>query len=194
MSDHTTEPKHIESLADLIPDANNANKGRERGMRLLEDSLQQLGAGRSVLADRNGRLIAGNKTVEQAGSIGIEDIVVVQTDGTQLVVVQRTDLDLLTDARAKRLAVADNKIAQENLEWDASVLNGYADEGVLDGLFSDKEIERLRAVMSEEETGEVQEDVAYEYRIIVECASEAQQTELLKQFEGKGLSCRALIS
>src|SRR5689334_3265124 len=98
----------IKKLADLTPDDKNANRGTERGAALLENSLREYGAGRSILVDSKGKIIAGNKTVEQAGQIGLEDVIVVQTDGTKLVAVQRTDLDLDKDPRAKALAIADN--------------------------------------------------------------------------------------
>jgi hypothetical protein len=43
----------------------------------------------------------------------------VETDGSELVVVKRTDLDLYseTDKRARQLAYADNKIAEVDLAW-----------------------------------------------------------------------------
>ena len=44
-------------------DSRNANKGTERGLALLDKSLRQYGAGRSILVDKNGRVIAGNKTL-----------------------------------------------------------------------------------------------------------------------------------
>lgn len=53
-------------LSDLAPDARNANKGTERGNAMIENSLRQFGAGRSILLDRHGRIIAGNKTAENA--------------------------------------------------------------------------------------------------------------------------------
>ena len=43
---------------------------------------------------------------------------VVKTDGTFLIAVQRDDLDLATDPRAKALAIADNRIGELDLEWD----------------------------------------------------------------------------
>src|SRR5687767_10793140 len=100
--------KSIRTLADLTPDDRNANKGTERGTGLIESSLRSYGAGRSVLADKNGRLIAGNKTVEGCVNAGIERVRVVQTDGHELVVVQRTDLDL-DDKAARELALIDNR-------------------------------------------------------------------------------------
>lgn len=89
---------------------------------MIEDSLRSYGAGRSILVDKNLRIIAGNKTAENAGSIGIDDVIIVQTDGTKLVAVQRMDLDLETDKAAKELAVADNRAGQVSLEWDGGVL------------------------------------------------------------------------
>lgn len=77
----------------ITPDPNNANKGTQRGRGLLEKSLRQYGAGRSVLADKNGMLIAGNKTAEVAQELVIP-YRVVETDGHELIVVQRNDLDL----------------------------------------------------------------------------------------------------
>lgn len=75
-------------VADLTPDTQNANKGTERGGAMIEDSLRRFGAGRSILIDKHGNVIAGNKTLEHAGSIGMEDVIVVQTDGTKIVAVQ----------------------------------------------------------------------------------------------------------
>jgi sporulation protein YlmC with PRC-barrel domain len=108
-------------IAELTPDDVNANKGTERGSSMLEKSLRAYGAGRSVLVDKAGRIIAGNKTVEAAGSIGLEDALVIETDGTQVVVVKRTDLDL-DSPEARGLAVADNRVAEVGLSWDMDAL------------------------------------------------------------------------
>ena len=124
--------KQIESIADLVPDARNANRGTERGTGLIETSLRNYGAGRSVLADRNGVLIAGNKTIEGAASAGLQKVRVVQTDGTEVVVVQRTDLDLQTDKAARELAIIDNRAGQVSLEWDADELDRLAGDYDID--------------------------------------------------------------
>ena len=80
--------------------------------QIVEDSLRNYGAGRSILLDKHGNIIAGNKTAEGAARIGLDDVIVVKTDGTKLVAVQRTDLDLTTDKAAKELAIADNRAGQ----------------------------------------------------------------------------------
>ena len=102
----------------LRQDPNNANKGTKRGRALLEESLRQHGAGRSILADKHGVIIAGNKTLETATELGLP-VRIVESDGTELVVVKRTDLDLEHDPAARALAYADNRVGQVDLQWDA---------------------------------------------------------------------------
>lgn len=115
----------------LTFDQRNANRGTRRGRALLEHSLQEYGAGRSVLADRNGALIAGNKTLEQWSRQG-KPVRIVQTSGDELVVVQRTDLDLYDqqDRRARELAYADNRVGELDLAWDADQLVEDRESGV----------------------------------------------------------------
>ena len=130
-------------LSDLIPDHANANKGTERGRYALEASLRQYGAGRSILLDKNGRIIAGNKTAEVAADVGLDDVLIVQTDGKQIVAVQRTDLDI-DSAEGRGLAYADNRVGELSLDWDAEQVLADINAGVdLSGLFFDFEIDKL---------------------------------------------------
>ena len=136
----------------LQPDPHNANNGTQRGRGMLERSLRQYGAGRSILADRNGVVIAGNKTLECAVDIGLP-VRIVQSDGTELVVVQRTDLDLNTDASARELAYADNRIAEVDLAWDAEQITEDREAGVnLDALFLPGELDAMLEGLPEVDT------------------------------------------
>ena len=96
----------------LIPDNINANKGTEYGQHLVESSLRQFGAGRSILLDKNNRIIAGNKTIENAAAIGLENVIVIETTGDQIVAVKRTDVDL------------DSKFGRELMLRPKPILNG----------------------------------------------------------------------
>lgn len=108
-------------ITDLVGDNLNFNKGTQYGDHLMEESLRQFGLGRSILLDRNNRIIAGNKTTEKSGELGFEDVLIVETDGKTLVAVKRTDIDL--DSKAGReLALADNATAHANLEWDEEAI------------------------------------------------------------------------
>jgi len=131
------------TITDLIFDDRNANRGTARGRALLSESLKAYGAGRSVLADRRGQVIAGNKVVEHAKALGLP-IRVVQSDGRTLVVVQRTDLDLTSDPRARALAIADNRVAELDLAWDPAVLDQLRADGLNVGTWwTDAEWEEL---------------------------------------------------
>lgn len=108
-------------IANLIPDNLNANKGTQYGQHLIEKSLRELGAGRSILLDKNNRIIAGNKTVENAANIGLEDVLIIETDGKQIVAVKRTDIDIDTE-QGHKMAIADNSTSKANLEWDKEAI------------------------------------------------------------------------
>lgn len=121
-------------------DPKNANRGTVRGAQMVEASLEAFGAGRSALASAEGVVIAGNKTVTAARKRKVP-IRVVETDGTELIVVKRTDLPY-DDPRAQGLAVADNRAAEVGLEWDPVVLRAV-DVDVVAPFFSVPEIRAL---------------------------------------------------
>ena len=142
--------KDIQTLDDLTPDDRNANKGTPRGQYMVQHSLEQYGAGRSILVDKNGKIIAGNKTTQAAQEMALP-VRVVQSDGRELIVVQRTDLDLDNDAAARALAVADNRASEVGLAWDAEVLGELAQEVDLSKMFFPDE---LSAILAEQPDGE----------------------------------------
>lgn len=129
-------------ISDLKPDAQNANKGTKRGHKAVAESLKRYGAGRSILIDREGRIIAGNKTAANAAAAGISDVIVVESDGSKIIAVKRTDLDL-NDPKAKELAIADNRVAQLRLDWDADVLDQLSGDLDLKPFFTDDELRDL---------------------------------------------------
>jgi DNA modification methylase len=117
------KPKiRVVPIAQLILDEKNANKGTKRGRELLGDSLEKYGAGRSVVLDRRDRVIAGNKTVEAARAAGMKSVAVIESDGSSLIAVQRGDLDLKKDKKARELAIADNRVSEIDLDWNPEVL------------------------------------------------------------------------
>lgn len=117
----------MEKAADLIPDNRNINKGSEYGNKLLGQSLSKLGAGRSILIDKNNRVIAGNKTLEQFSALGMEDIQIVETDGKRLIAVKRTDIDI-DSKQGRELAIADNTVSKHNYIEDAEVMEAICEE------------------------------------------------------------------
>lgn len=109
------------NIESLVPDNKNFNKGTQYGDHLMDESLRRFGLGRSILIDKNNRIIAGNKTAEKAADIGFTDVVVVEVDGNQLVAVKRKDIDL-DSAKGRELALADNATGKANLAWDEELI------------------------------------------------------------------------
>jgi len=117
-------------LADLKPDLKNVNTGTPRGGEMLRRSLQNYGAARSIVVDKNLRVIAGNQTLEAAAAVGLDaEIILVPSDGKKLCVVQRVDVDI--DSKAGReLAIADNRTNEVSFQADPLMLAWHASNGV----------------------------------------------------------------
>ena len=108
-------------IEELAQDTHNFNKGNEQGQELMERSFKEMGAGRSILIDRNGHIIAGNKSQKAAIAAGIKKVRVIETTGDELVAVKRTDVDI-DSAEGRKMAYLDNLTTQVNLTWDQTEL------------------------------------------------------------------------
>ena len=115
------QDNEIKKISDLVPDAGNYNRGTEKGRKLIGKSLKKFGAGRSILIDKDGNVIAGNKTLEGAATAGIDEVIVVKTTGRQIVAVQRTDLEI-GSKKGREMALADNATGAANLSWDLEMM------------------------------------------------------------------------
>jgi hypothetical protein len=124
---HVMPNKKPSKIGDLLPDNRNANKHSEFGSSLLQKSLQQNGLGRSILISSDNVVIAGNGVLETAGGLGIEDVQVIDTDGTKIIAVRRTDIKSNTDY-FYNMALADNVTAKHNIVIDADIVTAIAED------------------------------------------------------------------
>lgn len=113
--------ENVIDITELHQDVHNFNKGTETGGVLMQRSFKELGAGRSILIDKHGNIIAGNKSHQAAIAAGIKNVRVIETNGDELVAVKRMDVDI-DSAEGRRMAYLDNLTTQVNLEWDADQL------------------------------------------------------------------------
>jgi ParB-like chromosome segregation protein Spo0J len=132
-ADQTT----IKTLADLRADPRNARRHSERNVAMLERSLEQYGAARSIVVDEEGQIIAGHGVVEAAANVGIEKVRPVEADGNEIIAVVRRGLSKKQKAE---LAIADNR-TQELSEWDADMLK--ESDADLEKFFTAGELEAL---------------------------------------------------
>lgn len=134
-------------------DKKNYRKHNEKNKQLIEKSLKECGAGRSIVIDNEDEIIAGNGIYEQAQKLGLKTKVV-ETDGSELVVVKRTDL-ATDDAKRKQLAVMDNSTSDSS-EFDFELLQADFDKEQLGdwGIDADFEIEEEEKEVIEDEVPE----------------------------------------
>lgn len=117
-------------LTDYQPNAAYHNRGTARGAEAIQHSFALYGAGRSLVVDKHGVLIAGNQSAKGAAQTALTDVIEVETDGTALVVVKRTDLDLADGTKATELAYADNRASELSFDLDTARLTADLEAGV----------------------------------------------------------------
>lgn len=134
---------------DIKYDQHNYRDHDERNLSLIKKSIQRCGAGRSILLDKNGEIIAGNATYKTLQELGIP-VKIIPTDGKTAIALQRTDLDTNSRKR-KELAAFDNSTS-DGVRWNADNLAADFDLAELPQLG----IEGLQSVEPEPE--EIVED------------------------------------
>lgn len=100
-------------------DPNNPNKGTDEGRALVQESIDEVGAGRSIVVAADNTVMAGNKTLQAARAAGIQNIIEVETRGDTLVAVKRMDWVDGNDPKAREYSYFDNRAGQVGLLWDA---------------------------------------------------------------------------
>ncbi len=115
-------------ISELKQDPENARRHNPRNVGQIERSISTDGFGRSGLLAEDLTIAAGNATADAAVSAGMEEVIVVDSDGTKPVYVRRTDLKS-GSPEFRRLALSDNRAA-ELAEWDAEVLQSFMDDGI----------------------------------------------------------------
>ena len=121
------EQEKIINIEELVQDEHNFNKGTDEGGKLMERSFKEMGAGRSVLIDKHGKIIAGNKSQKAAIAAGIKRVRVIETTGDELIAVKRTDVELESE-QGRKMALLDNLTTQVNLAWDEAELQTITGE------------------------------------------------------------------
>lgn len=105
-------------LKDLKQDKRNYRKHNDKNLKLIRKSVDDCGLGRSIVIDKNNEIVAGNGLVSSISKN--TPIKVIETDGSELVVVKRTDLDT-NDEKRKKLAVMDNS-SSDTSQFDIDLL------------------------------------------------------------------------
>lgn len=171
------------NIESLVPDNKNFNKGTEYGDRLMDESLRKFGLARSIVIDKNNRIIAGNKTAEKAADIGFTDVLVVEVDGNQLVAVKRKDIDL-DSAKGRELALADNATSKANLAWDESLIEEVSQQWGFEP--QDWGVDVFQQEEPEQEEPSGKKEIST--RLIVECGDVTKLSLLFSELQNRGFT------
>ena len=133
------------SINNLKSDHKNARKRTDRSAALIAESLKRYGAARSIVIDEDGRILAGNGTVEGAKKAGINKVRIIEAEGDELIAVRRSGL---SEDEKVGLAIADNR-SSDLSEWDNEMLRQLSEEHDLTPWFEDGEL--LAEVLEPEE-------------------------------------------
>ena len=191
---HTIRDGHI---GEFRPDPGNTRAHTPRNVAMIEHALHSVGAGRSLVATKEGTIIAGNATLDAAAAAGIEHAIVIHSDGHALIIHQRDDLSD-QDMRATQLSVFDNRasdLSTFDVDRLADVRADYPD--IFASVWTDDEWTKMfeRGIPADSVVYDSDAQLgALEYRVVVDCDSESAQADLIAELQTRGLTCRALIS
>src|SRR5262245_27444280 len=145
MPDPPVNPTHIK---DLTEDPVNRRAHTPRNVGMIADSLQDVGAGLSIIIDEQNQLIGGHGVIEAAGQVGITKLHVVDAEGDAIVAVRRRNL---TPEQKRRMAMYDNRTSDLS-EWNLDQIQADVDAGLdMSPFFSDQELDALLGGEHEEE-------------------------------------------
>ena len=129
-------------------DKRNYRKHGDKNKELIKKSLEECGTGRSIIIDNENEIIGGNGVYEQAKKLNIP-VKIIETDGTELIAIKRTDL-ATNDEKRKQLAVMDNSTSDSS-EFDFELLQTDFDTEELEDWGSDVDFELGEEAEEEEE-------------------------------------------
>ena len=127
------------SINNLKSDHKNARKRTDRSAALIKESLERYGAARSIVIDEEGRILAGNGTVEGAKQAGIDNLRIIDTDGDEIIAVRRTGL---TEDEKIGLALADNR-SSDLSDWDPQMLSQLNQEHDISPWFDAEDLNEI---------------------------------------------------
>lgn len=195
--DYITPALHplVVAIDSIRLDPRNARKHGDRNRRAIRHSLQTFGQQKPISVDADGIILAGNGTYAEAVGLGWQFIAIARSH--------------LRGMEARAYALADNRTG-ELADWDVEELRATLDELQdenfdIDGLeINDEDIEKLERELTGERAepagkggsgaGAGNSELNDQWKIVIDCADENDQANLLERFKSEGRKCRALTA
>ena len=180
----TSERKAARSIvmlpvSEVRPYEKNPRKNAE-AVKYVRASIEKFGFKQPIVIDSNRVIISGHTRLEAAKSLGMAEVPCIVADD-------------LTEAQAKALRLADNKVAEFS-EWKMNLLGEELGElaEISDIDMGDFGFDDNLEMDDEEENGTEEKGVnlSETFQIIVECENEIEQQEIFEKLSGEGYKCR----
>lgn len=144
----------IRDLSEFRPLRDNPNKHTQRGLRTLENAMQEVGYVAPITVAGDGESLDGAARLETSYDRLGPEAIVVEHDGSRPVVMVRSDIPNTQTDRAKKIIYGANRIAELDLDWDVEALAADLDAGLdLSGLWTDLELEELGLELDADDLG-----------------------------------------
>lgn len=181
----TSERKAARSIvmlpvSEVRPYEKNPRKNAD-AVKYVRASIEKFGFKQPIVIDSNRVIISGHTRLEAAKSLGMDEVPCIVADD-------------LTEAQAKALRLADNKVAEFS-EWEMNLLGGelgelaeISDIDMGDFGFDVSDLDNIG--LDDEKNTEKGVNLSDTYQIIVECESETEQQEFFEKLSGEGYRCR----
>lgn len=118
-------------LSKLIPDDRNNNRHTAYGMELLEKSVNKVGIIESITVSNDDKIISGNARHEVIGKNFDKEALVIETDGTQPIIIKRTDIESDTK-KFYEASILANTTAKKNIDFDMEIIEAVASDFDID--------------------------------------------------------------
>lgn len=180
-------------VSDLVPWERNPRQNDAAAERLAY-TIQEQGWTTPILVQReSGRIIGGHTRLKAAMKIGLTEVPVIHLD--------------VEDRQADAIAIADNRLG-EIAEWDNDELARLLEEIEADGGdllaigYNDADWSELLQSLDQTDVDPFEDEPLdtssqmgdLEFRVVVECSSEEEQSAAIETLTKGGFTCRALMS
>lgn len=162
-------------LSSITPDDKNNNKHTAYGMDLLEKSVNKVGIIESITISNDDKIISGNARHEVIGKHFEKEALVIETDGTQPIVIKRTDIESDTKQFYEASILA-NTTAKKNIDFDMEVIDILVDEFDIDVV--DLGVDSVLQMPNEDELTEENANKKPTLKITFESVDDLQSAEI----------------
>jgi hypothetical protein len=172
-------------------DKRNTNLHTDAGLKLLDQSIDKVGIIESYTISNDGVVISGNARHEKISAKITKEPIVIETDGTEAIIIKRTDIESNTK-KFHEASILANTTAHKNFNLDTDLIEEIAIEYDIDIEDMGVEVVELENEPAQKEQKDLSDEIKETFEVIVTCGNETEQEATFEYLTKKGYICRAL--